>query len=139
MCRVGQNHIYTVHTRFFWQGNHQIYGQIRCIYTILANPTDVASSVNQGFHALQLVCVPLSGRALCACSRTHTSTHTSTHTQTYTHPHTHIQRTHTHSHTFTHIHTQPFGWRDILVSGGPEEWAKAVRAHRGVLLTDTTM
>eukprot|EP00210_Caulerpa_lentillifera_P003086 g2948.t1 len=30
------------------------------------------------------------------------------------------------------------GWRDILVEKGPEEWAKAVRAHEGVLLTDTT-
>jgi len=35
MTRVGQNHIYTV----FWQENHQIYIHIRCIYTILANPT----------------------------------------------------------------------------------------------------
>jgi len=29
ISRVGQNHIHTV----FWQGNHQIYGHIRCIYT----------------------------------------------------------------------------------------------------------
>jgi len=39
MYRVGQNHIYTVYIRYFWQGNHQIYGYIRCIYTVLANPT----------------------------------------------------------------------------------------------------
>ena len=26
ISRVGQNHIYTVHLRYFWQGNHQIYG-----------------------------------------------------------------------------------------------------------------
>jgi len=39
ICRVGQNHIYTVHIRYLWQGNHQIYGHIRCIYTVLANPT----------------------------------------------------------------------------------------------------
>jgi hypothetical protein len=38
MARVGQNHIYTVYIRHFWQGNHQIYGHIRCIYTVLANP-----------------------------------------------------------------------------------------------------
>ena len=38
-CRVGQNHIYTVYIRYFWQGNHQIYGHIRCIYTVLANPS----------------------------------------------------------------------------------------------------
>jgi len=37
--RVGQNHIYMVYIRYFWQGNHQIYGHIRCIYTVLANPT----------------------------------------------------------------------------------------------------
>jgi len=38
MARVGQNHIYTVYIRHVWQGNHEIYGQIRCIYTVLANP-----------------------------------------------------------------------------------------------------
>jgi hypothetical protein len=36
--RVGQNHIYTVYIRYFWQGNHQIYGHIRCIYLVLVNP-----------------------------------------------------------------------------------------------------
>ena len=30
--RVGQNLIYTVFIRYFWQGNHQKYGHIRCIY-----------------------------------------------------------------------------------------------------------
>ena len=34
MSRVGQNHIYTVHIQYFWQGNHQIYGHIRCTYTV---------------------------------------------------------------------------------------------------------
>jgi len=34
----GQNHIYMVCIRSFWQGNHQICGHIRCIYTSLANP-----------------------------------------------------------------------------------------------------
>jgi hypothetical protein len=43
MCRVGQNHIYTVYIRYFWQGNHQIYDYIRCIYTVLANPIHVWS------------------------------------------------------------------------------------------------
>ena len=38
IIRVGQNHIYTAYIRYFWQGNHQIYGHIRCIYTVLANP-----------------------------------------------------------------------------------------------------
>jgi len=40
-CRVGQNHIYTVYIRYFWQVNHQIYGHIRCVYTVMANPTHV--------------------------------------------------------------------------------------------------
>jgi hypothetical protein len=39
MCRAGQNHVHTAYTQYFWQGNHQIYGHIRCIYTILANPS----------------------------------------------------------------------------------------------------
>jgi hypothetical protein len=39
MLRVGQNHIYTVYIRYFWQGIHQRYGHIRGIYTVLANPT----------------------------------------------------------------------------------------------------
>jgi hypothetical protein len=38
MIRVGQNHIYMVNIRYFWQGNYQIYGHIRCIYMVLANP-----------------------------------------------------------------------------------------------------
>ncbi|XP_023217737.1 pyruvate carboxylase, mitochondrial-like isoform X1 [Centruroides sculpturatus] len=30
------------------------------------------------------------------------------------------------------------GWRDILIEKGPEEFAKAVRNHKGLLLMDTT-
>ena len=41
MCRVGQNHIYTVYVRYLWQGNHQIYGHVRSICTVLANHTHV--------------------------------------------------------------------------------------------------
>jgi hypothetical protein len=37
LSRVGQNHIYTVCIRYFWQGNHRIYGHTRCIYTALAD------------------------------------------------------------------------------------------------------
>jgi hypothetical protein len=44
MCRFGQSYIYTVYIRWFWQGNHQIYGHIRCIYTVLANPMHVCFS-----------------------------------------------------------------------------------------------
>jgi hypothetical protein len=39
LCRDGQDHIYTVYIRYSWQGNHQIYGYIRCMYTFLANPS----------------------------------------------------------------------------------------------------
>ena len=37
MTRVGQNHICTVYVRYQWQGHQQIYGHLRCIYTVLAN------------------------------------------------------------------------------------------------------
>jgi len=40
MIRVGQNHTYTVCIRYFKQKNHHIYGHIRCIYMVLANPTN---------------------------------------------------------------------------------------------------
>ena len=33
----------------------------------------------------------------------------------------------------------PRGWRNVLRERGPEEFAKAVRAHKGLLITDTTM
>eukprot|EP00884_Botryococcus_braunii_P003586 jgi/Botrbrau1/13228/Bobra.0199s0001.1 len=32
----------------------------------------------------------------------------------------------------------PVGWRDTLVTEGPEAWARKVREHKGVLITDTT-
>ena len=32
----GQPYIYMVYIRYFWRGNHQVYGHIRCIYTVLA-------------------------------------------------------------------------------------------------------
>lgn len=32
----------------------------------------------------------------------------------------------------------PVGFRDVLLRDGPEGFAKAVRAHRGLLLMDTT-
>ena len=38
MVRVGRT-IYIWCLWYFWQGNHQIYGPVRCIYTVLANPT----------------------------------------------------------------------------------------------------
>ena len=36
---TGQDNARTVYTQYFWHGNHQIYGHIRCMYTVLANPT----------------------------------------------------------------------------------------------------
>jgi len=48
ICRVGQNHIYTVCIRYFWQGNHEIYGHIRCIYTVLANPKHLLMEGRKG-------------------------------------------------------------------------------------------
>jgi len=56
--RVGQNHIYAVYIRYFWQGNHQIYrlklfiiilyGHIQCIYTVLANPVYESENAQGG-------------------------------------------------------------------------------------------
>ena len=43
----------------------------------------------------------------------------------------------TESNHFTFVHRK--GWRDVIVKDGPDGWAKAVRAHKGVLITDTTM
>jgi len=53
MFRVGQNHIYTVYMRYFWQGNHQIYGYIRCIYTVLANPTHVHMCLQENTYKIR--------------------------------------------------------------------------------------
>jgi hypothetical protein len=53
---VGQNHMYTVYIRYFWQGNHQIYGHIRRTFTVLANPTLAASSSQRlGWYKAMLV------------------------------------------------------------------------------------
>ena len=41
LCRVGQNHVYTVYIRCFRLRNHNIYGHIRCIHTVMANPTSM--------------------------------------------------------------------------------------------------
>jgi len=64
---IGQNHkyIYTMHTWYwyYWQGNHQIYGHIRCIFTVLAKPSKDAYTPQNHPHTY-----------------THTHTHTHTHT-----------------------------------------------------------
>ena len=50
MCRIGQNHVYTVYIRYFWLGNHQIYGVYIRIFTVLANPTYVLSAPQHKNH-----------------------------------------------------------------------------------------
>ena len=111
MIRVGQNHIYTVYVRYFWQGNHQIYGHMRCIYTVLDNPTH---------DVLNLCLKQRCGHTqafmdTCTHTRTHFLSHTHahiqtqylTHTHTYarTYTHTLSHNTHTHAHTYTYTYT----------------------------------
>lgn len=39
---------------------------------------------------------------------------------------------------FSSLGDPPIGFRDVLLRDGPEGFAKAVRAHQGLLLMDTT-
>jgi hypothetical protein len=66
-CRVGQNHIYTVYKRYFWQGNHQIYGNIRCIYTVLANPKHLEFEPHKSLEWLACEGVTLIEEVLVQC------------------------------------------------------------------------
>ena len=50
MNRVGQNLIYTVYIQYFWQGNNQEYGHIRCVYTVLANPMYISAGCGQAWQ-----------------------------------------------------------------------------------------
>jgi len=61
ICIVGQNHIYTVHIRYFWQENHQIYGHIRCVCTVLANPIHMVMANTQGQY-IHMVMVNTQGQ-----------------------------------------------------------------------------
>ena len=90
MHRVGQNHIYTVYTQYFWQGNRQIYGHIRCIYTVLANP-------RYAFTCL----VSRHCQIFATDSETHTYPQIQIYTRNYTHKHA---RTSAQKHTRTHMH-----------------------------------
>jgi len=66
MCRVGQDHIYTVCIRSFWQGNHRIYSHVRCINTVMANPMLVAQAF--GRSSVEGMCVaPAFGRSSVVC------------------------------------------------------------------------
>jgi len=59
--------MHTVCIRYFWQGNPQIYGHIRCIYTVLANPTTVTKCNTPVFlrSVLRLVLSVVSGQEQC--------------------------------------------------------------------------
>jgi len=103
-------YIYGVYT-VFWQGNHQRYGHIRCIYTVLADPTHTHIQTNKALTAY-------------ITQYTFTRKHTypapkdltlrwNTHTHTHTHTHT---LTHAHTHTHTHIHTHACAHRKGTVS-----------------------
>jgi len=79
--RVGQNHIYTVCIRCFWEGNHHIYGHIRCIYTVLAILMKRHSIMNE----------------VCTWYILHTLSWWS-----------YITRTHTHTHSLCRVETTSF-------------------------------
>jgi len=74
MCRVGQNHIYTVYIRYFWLGNHQIYGVYIHVYTVLANPSYVYTSVpTHPPYCNLIMCLQA---CLCVMCYEYTSVHT---------------------------------------------------------------
>jgi hypothetical protein len=59
---------YGVCIRYFWQGNHQIYGQIRRICTVLANPTHTTHMPTKTHLELPLAsCLPEE----CVCGVAH--------------------------------------------------------------------
>jgi len=67
MSRAGQNHIYTVYIRYFWQGDHRIYGHIWRIYTVLANPINTLSTI--GFSSsTTLLCLRLARTIYIRCT-----------------------------------------------------------------------
>ena len=69
--RGGLNRIYTVYIRHLWQGNDRLYGHIRCICTVLANPNTLSypGSSFRSWHKARH----------CPTPHTHTHTHTHTH------------------------------------------------------------
>jgi hypothetical protein len=56
--KVGQNHMYTMYIRYSWQGSHQVYGHIRCVYMVLANPTYICFPVFIYFILVTVVRCP---------------------------------------------------------------------------------
>ena len=70
ITRIGQNHIYTVYIQCFWQGNHQIYGHIRCIRTVLANTTyHLTPSLSQGCACIHAGAAATLPECVCTFSR----------------------------------------------------------------------
>jgi len=62
-----------VYIRYFWQGDHQTYGHVRCIYTDLANPLHTQLRID---HAAQGSVTP--------------NPHPHSHCHSSRHPHTDI-------------------------------------------------
>jgi len=140
MFRVGQNHIYHIYMvciRYFWQGNHQIYGHIRCIYTVL--PT------------LPMFLTLLNSTGLkWTCQNTAQQSHAHAHTHSYTHvsdlvpqwgyggrhaKHSPTKpRTHTHTQTRTHtlVHARTWSCATMRVRWSPCQGLQPTAPHRSV-------
>ena len=122
MPRVGQNQIYTVNIRYFWQGNHQIYGHIQCIYTVLANPNH-AKSRDRKLYAQHTATTcwrgwlhfPSRSSPLPRHRCKHTAAGTGKHWIVCVHMST---RTHTH----THTHTPKQGKQGRRCQGKEKQW-----------------
>ena len=54
--------MYGVYTRYLWQGNHQIYGHIRCMYTVLTNPNNLKPiNASKKMVCSRTLCLPALG------------------------------------------------------------------------------
>ena len=75
--RVGQFQVnkYTVYTRYFWQRDQQNYGHVRCIYTVLVNPSCLLIVGHQYLTGSILVktCRHLKQSCLLPCKATNAS------------------------------------------------------------------
>jgi len=133
--------------RCIWQGYHQLYGHIRCIYTVSANPTHV-SAVDQTIRDGQT--------SLDANQHTNTITHTLKHTSKYTHAHTTTYtqiHTQAHTHTYIHVHTETHTYTHVYTQSHTHtltphrlqkplpqthrqwhRWSPALRAHHRLQL-----
>ena len=62
----GQNQIYPAYVRYFWQGNHQLYGHVRCVYTVLTNPSHILVTLVRN----EIICYYLRSPVVMACQNT---------------------------------------------------------------------